>query len=84
MLPVALTWTCHRAEIMPIEGWYSPRFGCRVQATSLVGTEAEVAERVERFRGAGIDRLIVSPVHVERSEQRHTLERLASLAGVSA
>jgi F420-dependent oxidoreductase-like protein len=55
-----------------------------VEATSLVGTEAEVAERVERFRGAGIDRLICSPVHVERSEQLHTLERLASLAGVSA
>jgi F420-dependent oxidoreductase-like protein len=55
-----------------------------VEATSLVGTEAEVAARVERFRGAGIDRLIVSPVHVERSEQLHTLERLASLAGVSA
>jgi F420-dependent oxidoreductase-like protein len=55
-----------------------------VEATSLVGTEAEVAERIERFRGAGIDRLIVSPVHVERSEQLHTLERLASLAGVSA
>jgi F420-dependent oxidoreductase-like protein len=53
-----------------------------VEATSLVGTEAEVAERVERFRGAGIDRLIVSPVHVERAEQLHTLERLASLAGV--
>ena len=55
-----------------------------VEATSLVGTEAEVAERIERFRGAGIDRLIVSPVHVERAEQLHTLERLASLAGVDA
>ena len=55
-----------------------------VEATSLVGSEAEVAERVERFRGAGIDRLICSPVHVERSEQLHTLERLAALAGVSA
>ena len=55
-----------------------------VEATSLVGTEAEVAERVERFRGAGIDRLICSPVHVERAQQLHTLERLASLAGVSA
>jgi F420-dependent oxidoreductase-like protein len=55
-----------------------------VEATSLVGTEAEVAERIERFRGAGIDRLIVSPVHMERSEQLHTLERLAALAGVSA
>ena len=50
-----------------------------VEATSLVGTEAEVAERVERFRGAGIDRLIVSPVHAEKSQQLHTLERLAAL-----
>ena len=55
-----------------------------VEATSLVGTEAEVAERVERFRGAGIDRLIVSPVHVDRAEQLHTLERLAAMAGVAA
>jgi F420-dependent oxidoreductase-like protein len=53
-----------------------------VEATSLVGTEAEVAERIERFRGAGIDRLICSPVHVDKAEQRHTLERLAALAGV--
>jgi F420-dependent oxidoreductase-like protein len=52
-----------------------------VEATSLVGTEEEVAERVERFRGAGIDRLIVSPVHVDRAEQLHTIERLASLTG---
>jgi hypothetical protein len=37
ILPAALTWTSHRAEITPIEGWYSPRFGCRVPATSLVG-----------------------------------------------
>ncbi len=50
-----------------------------VEATSLVGSEAEVAERVERFRGAGIDRLIVSPVHAERAQQLHTLERLAAL-----
>ncbi len=55
-----------------------------VEATSLVGTEAEVAERVERFRGAGIDRLIVSPVHVERDQQSHTLQRLAALTGVDA
>lgn len=51
-----------------------------VDAVSLVGSEAEVAERIERFRGAGIDRLIVSPVHVERAEQLHTIERLAALA----
>jgi F420-dependent oxidoreductase-like protein len=55
-----------------------------VEATSLVGTEEEVAARVERFRGAGIDRLIVSPVHVEAGEKLHTLERLAALAGVGA
>jgi F420-dependent oxidoreductase-like protein len=50
-----------------------------VEATSLVGSEAEVAERIERFRGAGIDRLIVSPVHGERDQQLHTLQRLAAL-----
>ncbi len=50
-----------------------------VDATSLVGSEAEVAERIERFRGAGIDRLIVSPVHAEREQQLHTLTRLAAL-----
>jgi F420-dependent oxidoreductase-like protein len=55
-----------------------------VEATSLVGSEAEVAERVERFRGAGIDRLIASPVHVDRAEQLHTIERLAAMAGVPA
>jgi F420-dependent oxidoreductase-like protein len=55
-----------------------------VEAISLVGTEDEVADRVERFRGAGIDRLIVSPVHVERDQQMHTLERLAAIAGVQA
>jgi F420-dependent oxidoreductase-like protein len=52
-----------------------------VEATSLVGTEEEVAARIERFRAAGIDRLIVSPVHMDGAEQRHTLERLAALAG---
>ncbi len=54
-----------------------------VHTTSLVGTEAEVAERVERFVGAGVDRLIVSPAHVERDQQLHTLQRLAALAGVA-
>jgi F420-dependent oxidoreductase-like protein len=51
-----------------------------VAATSLVGTEAEVADRVGRFAAAGVDRLIVSPVHVERDQQLHTLERLAAMA----
>ncbi len=53
-----------------------------VEATSLVGAEEEVAERIGRFQSAGIDRLIVSPVHVERDQQLHTLERLAAIAGV--
>jgi alkanesulfonate monooxygenase SsuD/methylene tetrahydromethanopterin reductase-like flavin-dependent oxidoreductase (luciferase family) len=53
-----------------------------VEATSLVGTEAEVAARVERFREAGIDRLILSLVQPDRGEQLHTLERLAAISGV--
>jgi F420-dependent oxidoreductase-like protein len=55
-----------------------------VHTTSLVGTEAEVSERVERFAAAGVDRLIVSPAHVERDQQLHTLERLAAMAGVTS
>ncbi len=37
VLPEGLAWTSHRAEVDPIAGWYSPRFGRRVPATSLVG-----------------------------------------------
>src|SRR6201999_1222750 len=55
-----------------------------VAATSLVGTEAEVADRVARFAAAGVDRLIVSPGHVERDQQLHTVERLAAMAGVNS
>lgn len=55
-----------------------------VDVTSLIGTEAEVAARVERFRAAGIDRLIVSPAHTEPEQRLHTLERLAQMAGVGA
>jgi len=51
-----------------------------VEATSLVGTEAEVSERLGRFREAGVDRLIVSPVHVDPAEKLHTVERLAAIA----
>jgi alkanesulfonate monooxygenase SsuD/methylene tetrahydromethanopterin reductase-like flavin-dependent oxidoreductase (luciferase family) len=55
-----------------------------VDETSLVGTEREVAERVERYAKAGVDRLIVSPIHLDAAERRHTLDRLAALAGVAA
>jgi F420-dependent oxidoreductase-like protein len=53
-------------------------------ATSLVGTEQEVAERIERYREVGVSRLIVSPIHPDPGERTHTLERLAALAGVEA
>lgn len=55
-----------------------------VNATSLIGTEAEVAERLEKFEAGGIDRLVLTPVHVEQSERLHTVERLAALSGVTA
>jgi hypothetical protein len=37
VLPESLVWTSHTAEIEPVLGWYSPRFGRRVPATTLVG-----------------------------------------------
>ena len=55
-----------------------------VDATALIGTEAEVAEGVERYAAGGVDRLIVSPIHTESEERFHTVERLAELAGVAA
>ena len=36
-LPVALQWSAHRGETQPPLGWYSPRLGARVPATTLVG-----------------------------------------------
>ena len=53
-------------------------------ATSLIGTEDEVAGRIERFREAGVDRLIVSPVQLDKGERLHTVERLAAIAGAVA
>lgn len=50
-----------------------------VNAVSLIGTEAEVAERLERFRANNIDRLICTPVHPEVDQMKHTVERLAAL-----
>jgi hypothetical protein len=37
VLPRGLVWATHRGDVDPIEGWYSPRFGARVPATSLIG-----------------------------------------------
>ncbi len=55
-----------------------------VAATSLVGTEDEVAEKVARFTAAGVDRLIASPIQLDPGERAHTVERLAARAGVAA
>jgi F420-dependent oxidoreductase-like protein len=55
-----------------------------VDATSLVGAEDEVRDRVERYVAAGVDRLIISPVNPTPEERLHTIERLAALAGVAA
>ncbi len=55
-----------------------------VNATSLVGSEEEVAARIERLAAAGVDRLICSPVHMDKGERMHTIDRLADLAGVAA
>jgi F420-dependent oxidoreductase-like protein len=55
-----------------------------VDATSLVGTEDQVAERVEKFRSIGVDRLICSFIQMDQGERSHTLERMAALVGVGA
>jgi F420-dependent oxidoreductase-like protein len=55
-----------------------------VDAIALVGTEDEVAERLERFTDTGIDRLIVSPFHAGLDQAKHTVERLAALTGAAA
>jgi hypothetical protein len=36
-LPPELSWSTHRGESDPPLGWYSPAFGERVPATTLVG-----------------------------------------------
>ena len=55
-----------------------------VDATAMIGTEDEVAERVRRFAEAGVARLIVSPVHGAPEERLHTLERLADMVGAGS
>jgi alkanesulfonate monooxygenase SsuD/methylene tetrahydromethanopterin reductase-like flavin-dependent oxidoreductase (luciferase family) len=55
-----------------------------VDSTALIGSESELAERLSRFEAAGIDRMIVSPVHLDKAERLHTIERLAALAEAKA
>jgi F420-dependent oxidoreductase-like protein len=55
-----------------------------VDATAMIGTEDEVAERVKSFADAGVDRMIVSPMHQSVEENVHTLERLADMVGAGS
>jgi len=52
-----------------------------VDATALIGTEDEVSARIEKLAAAGVDRLICSPVHTDRAQRLHTIERIAALVG---
>jgi F420-dependent oxidoreductase-like protein len=52
-----------------------------VDATALIGSEDEVAERLKRFTAVGIDRLIISPFHADLDQAKHTIERLGALVG---
>jgi hypothetical protein len=45
-LPDRLRWTAHRGQLGPVLGWYSPRFGEKVPATTLLGTASCGAEEV--------------------------------------
>ncbi|GAA1561587.1 alginate lyase family protein [Kribbella sancticallisti] len=45
-LPPELTWNAHRGDTDPILGWYSPRFGHRVESTTLLGTGRLLADSV--------------------------------------
>jgi F420-dependent oxidoreductase-like protein len=55
-----------------------------VDATSLIGTEEEVSERLERFTASGVDRLIVSPVSPAPEQRLHTIERLSAMVGAAS
>src|SRR4051812_37252943 len=54
-----------------------------VDATSLVGSEEEVAARIKRYEDAGVDRLIISPISPVPDQRLHTVKRLAELAGIA-
>jgi F420-dependent oxidoreductase-like protein len=55
-----------------------------VDATSMIGPEEEVAERVRRFADAGVDRMIVAPVQASHEERVRTLEKLAEMVGAGS
>ena len=55
-----------------------------VDATAMIGTEDEVADRVQRFADAGVDRMIVSPMHGNHEENVRCLEKLAGMVGAGS
>jgi F420-dependent oxidoreductase-like protein len=55
-----------------------------VDATAMIGTEDEVAERVKRFADAGVDRMIVSPMHGNFDENVRCLEKLSEMVGAGS
>ena len=55
-----------------------------VHATALIGSEEDVAARVQTFADAGIDRLILSPVHIDPEQRMHTIDRMAALTEAAA
>ena len=55
-----------------------------VDATAMIGTEEEVAERVKHFSDAGVDRMIVSPMHGNPEQNLATLEKLADMVGAGS
>ena len=55
-----------------------------VDATAMIGTEDEVAARVKRFSDAGVDRMIVSPMHGNFDENVRCLEKLADMVGAGS
>ena len=55
-----------------------------VDATAMIGTEEEVSARVKRFADAGVDRMIVSPMHGNAEQNLTTLEKLADMVGAGS
>ncbi len=51
-------------------------------ATSLVGTEEQVRERIEAYAAIGVDRIILSPIQPDPAERAHTMKRAAEIVGV--
>jgi hypothetical protein len=49
-----------------------------------VGSEDEVAARISKLADAGVDRLIVSPIHADHGDRTRTIERLSELVGAGA